>query len=352
MPPQHHVGLGVGEGLSGGRADPLLDDVDPGRHLGHAVLHLHARVHLQEEVLLALQQALDGARPDVVDGARRLHADRADAGPQLLAHDPLRRRGLLDQLLVAALDRAVALAQVDHVAVAVGEHLHLHVARVRQVALQVHRGVGEELLAFARGALEGVLQLLLGERHPEPLATATTGRLHGHREAELPLGDLERLLERRHGLRGPGHDRHPCGLHELTRTRLRAHRLDGARGRPDEHDAGLLARGREARVLGEEAVAGMDRLRARPPGDLDDLLDVQVVLCRRAGAEVVGLPGARHVARLAVELRVDRHGLHVQLLRRPDDPQRDLAAVGYQDLLEHRARGRLVAAPIPAGDGT
>jgi hypothetical protein len=33
---------------------------------------------------------------------------------------------------VAALDRAVALAQVHDVAVRVGQHLHLDVARVRQ----------------------------------------------------------------------------------------------------------------------------------------------------------------------------------------------------------------------------
>ena len=66
---------------------------------------------------------------------------------------------LLDQLLVAALDGAVALAEVDDVAVLVGQHLDLDVARVGQVALEVDRRVGEELLALARGALEGVLEL-------------------------------------------------------------------------------------------------------------------------------------------------------------------------------------------------
>ena len=40
------------------------------------------------------------------------------------------RGGFLQHLLVAALQRAVALAQVDRVAVAVGDHLELDVARV------------------------------------------------------------------------------------------------------------------------------------------------------------------------------------------------------------------------------
>ena len=62
---------------------------------------------------------------------------------------------------MAALDRAVALAQVDDVALAVGQHLDLDVARVVQVALQVDGRVGEELLAFAAGALERGLELLL-----------------------------------------------------------------------------------------------------------------------------------------------------------------------------------------------
>ena len=51
-------------------------------------------------------------------------------------------------------------------AVAVGEHLHLDVTGVGQVALEVHGGVGEELLPFAAGALEGPLDVVLGERDP------------------------------------------------------------------------------------------------------------------------------------------------------------------------------------------
>ena len=67
MPAQLDVGLRVGELLAGGRADALLDDVDAGRHLGDAVLDLHARVHLQEEVLgLALLALVSANRPSIV----------------------------------------------------------------------------------------------------------------------------------------------------------------------------------------------------------------------------------------------------------------------------------------------
>ena len=90
------------------------------------VLHLHPGVHLQEEVLaLSVEQALDGAGAGVVDRGCRLGGDLADPRAQLFVDR--RRRRLLDQLLVAALDRAVALAEVDHVAVLVGQHLDLDV---------------------------------------------------------------------------------------------------------------------------------------------------------------------------------------------------------------------------------
>jgi hypothetical protein len=62
---------------------------------------------------------------------------------------------------VAALQRAVALAEVDHVAVRVRQHLDLHVARVGEIALQVHGRIGEELLALAGSPLEGRLQLVI-----------------------------------------------------------------------------------------------------------------------------------------------------------------------------------------------
>ena len=128
------------------------------------------------------EQPLDGAGRAVAHRPGRLGADLADPLAQLGVH----RRGgaLLDQLLVAALHRAVALEQVDHVALGVGQHLHLHVAWIGQVALHVHGGVGEELLALARGALERLLELVLGLGHAEALAAAAAGRLDGHRVAD------------------------------------------------------------------------------------------------------------------------------------------------------------------------
>ena len=100
------------------------------------MLDLEAGVHLEEVELAVLVEELDGAGVDVVAAVGDL--DRGLA--HRLATDLVGeagRRALLDQLLVAALRRAVALAEPHAVAVRVGDHLHLDVAGLGEVALHV-----------------------------------------------------------------------------------------------------------------------------------------------------------------------------------------------------------------------
>ena len=84
------------------------------------MLHLQAGVHLQEvEIAVGVHQELDGAGI-VIAGAAR-HADGGLA--HCLAHARPRgdqgRRALFHHFLMAPLDGTLALAEVDHVPVAV-----------------------------------------------------------------------------------------------------------------------------------------------------------------------------------------------------------------------------------------
>ena len=92
--------------LAAGDADLPLDEVDAGDHLGDRVLDLEAGVHLEEEELAVLVDELDGAGVVVADGLGGL--DGGLAHGLLDAVGQSRRGGLLDELLVAALRRAVA----------------------------------------------------------------------------------------------------------------------------------------------------------------------------------------------------------------------------------------------------
>ncbi len=85
---------------------------------------------------------------------------------------------------MAPLDRAVALEQVQAVAVAVGEDLDLDMARPRQVLLDQHVVVGEARPwpRACAGQRVGELRRLL--HHAHALAAAARRRLDQHREAD------------------------------------------------------------------------------------------------------------------------------------------------------------------------
>src|SRR5581483_3975617 len=263
----------------------------------------------------------------VADGTGRLDGDRPDPIAELGVD---RGRGrLLDELLVTALDRAVPFAEVDDVAVGVGEDLHLDVARVLEVPLDVDGRVREVGLALALRRLEGTLDVVALPDDLEALAAAARRRLDREGPAEL-VPEPRDLGRRRNRLGRPRDDRDAgCG-HPLTRLGLRAHRLDRLGGRADPDETGGLDGPRELGVLGEEAVAGVDRLDAGCAGDLEQPLLVQVALARRTGAEQKGLVRSADVQRAAVRLRVHRDGRDSELPQRAEDADRDLTAVGNE----------------------
>ena len=147
------------------------DQVDTGYGLGDGVLHLQSGVHLQEpEAAVAVQQELHRACTFVSDSAGCSHGSGFHAHPQVAIDSGGRR--FLEHLLVATLQGAVALVECDHVAVAVGQYLDLHVASTLQVALDEHRGVAEGGQRFTLGTRNGVGQLIgaTHDAHPAPSA--------------------------------------------------------------------------------------------------------------------------------------------------------------------------------------
>jgi len=187
------VGLLERQLLAGGDADHQLDEVDPGDALGDRVLDLQAGVHLEEvEVArLAVDDELDGAGALVIHRPGQRHRLLAHRLPHFLVEEGTGR--LLDHLLVAALDRALAFVQVQAVAVGVAEHLDLDVARALDELLDEDAVVAESVfgLGLARG--EALVRLLVVPGDAQALAAAAGRRLDHHRVADVP-GDPDRLL--------------------------------------------------------------------------------------------------------------------------------------------------------------
>ena len=95
------------------------------------------------------EQELEGAGVLVADRPARTLGRRLHLLARLGVER--RRRRLLDQLLVAPLDRALALAEREHAAVLVAEHLDLDVAGRHERLLEVERAVAERRLRLGAG---------------------------------------------------------------------------------------------------------------------------------------------------------------------------------------------------------
>src|SRR6266478_4241881 len=131
-----NVLLRVAELLPCGDPDLLAHQVAPRHELGHGVLDLQPRVDLEEvELAVAIHEELDGAGIYVARRPRDPAGRLAHLAPQL--GGDAGRWALLDELLIPALDRALALAEMNDGAVGVGEDLDLDVARRGDVLLDV-----------------------------------------------------------------------------------------------------------------------------------------------------------------------------------------------------------------------
>ena len=107
------------------------------------------------------------------------------------------------------------------------------------------------------------------------------------------------------------------------------------RGRADEDQPGVGAGLREGGVLGEEAVAGVDRLRAGSGRRLEQALDRQVALAGAGRPEAHGDVGLADVPRPGVGVAVDGDRAHPEPAQGAADAHGDLAAVGDEDGVEH-----------------
>ena len=263
----------VGEGLSRRDAHLRRDQVDVGDLLGDRVLDLDAGVHLDEDVAAVLaEQELDRAGVHVPDVAGEADGICAHAVPQRRVEVGCGSQ--LDDLLVAALHRAVALVEVDDLAGGVGQHLYLDVARVVDGLLQVDAGVAERGVRLAHRLLQRGRQAVGFVDPPHAPPTAARDGLDEHRVADL--------VGCRHqgghvvGRFGAAQHRQPCLPRRGDGGGLVAGQVEDLGGRADEGDALLAAATSQAGVLAEEAVAGIDRVGVGLLRRGDDALHVQV----------------------------------------------------------------------------
>ena len=260
--------------FAGSHAQLPFDQVDPGDFLGHRMLDLKAGVHFHEEDAVGAQpfagvgDELDRARAFVIDRLGGAHGSGADFLTRRLVH--ARRRGFLDHLLVAALEAAIALEQVDDIAVAVAEHLHLDMAGRGDPLFQQHFVIGEAGLRLAAATLQIRFEIFGLVDLAHALAAAARDRLDQHGVAD-GVGFLLQPFGRLVCAQIAGRNRDARFHHQRLGSILEPHRLDARRLGTHPDQPGINHGLRETGIFGQEAVARVDGFRPSLLGRSDDL---------------------------------------------------------------------------------
>ena len=152
------------------------------------------------------------ARAHIVHCACCCHGRRAHLRTQGLCHAG--GGGFFQHFLMAALHRAVALKQVDVIALAVAKHLDLDVARALRILFNQHRAVAKAALGLALAACQGSGKVARRLHNAHALAAAASAGLDQHGVANA----VRLALQERGVLVGAvvaGHQRHTGALHQL-----------------------------------------------------------------------------------------------------------------------------------------
>src|SRR5262249_22207944 len=115
--------------FSSSNKDHLFNEIDTCNELGYGVLDLQPRIHLEEvEALVLSGDELDRTGAVVPNGFGE--CDRLLAHIFARGRVNQRRWSLLNYFLIAPLDRAFPLAEMDNIAVLVAQHLNFDVPRI------------------------------------------------------------------------------------------------------------------------------------------------------------------------------------------------------------------------------
>ena len=199
----------------------------------------------------------------------------------------------------------------------VEQDLDLDVARAAQEAFEHQAIVAEGARCLSPGGGQAVGQFGRIVDDPHALSAAARGRLDEQRIADVGGGRLERpLILGVAVVTGDGRDAVSCG--QSTRRGLVSHRRDRGCRRTDPREPGLGHAPRDVGILGNEAVARVDRIRIRSARRVQDGFRVEV---RGDRLHVVD------VARNQVVRCPDPDRQDPEVAGRSSDAARDLAAV-------------------------
>ena len=334
--------LRMREGRSLGDQDLRTHHVDSRDDFGDRVLHLDAGVHFNKVVVsVFVDQEFDRARVDIVDRLGNLDGVVVQGVANLLRHAP--GRSHFHYLLVTALQRTVALAQMTDTAVLIGQDLNLDMLGLDKVFLNKDIVVSKRLLGLAAYEVKGRRNVfrLFAQTHASSAAAGS--RLQNHRKSEF-LSLLERLFRALQRDIGARNDRNAARHRDLLGLQLVAHLGKHLGGRPDKDNAGILARLGKLGVFREETVAGMDRFNLPAFGQRNDLINGKVGAQRASSlSNEIGLVRLGAEKSHGIFFGVNGKCADAQVVAGAENADRDLTAVCRHHLAKSMLRQKTIS---------
>ena len=281
----------------------LAHQVKPAYLLTDGMFDLQTRIDLQEVHLALLgHHEFAGAQTHVAHGFEQV----AGVTGELFHHGvgQERRRGLFDQLLIAALHGAVARGIHGEVAMRIAAALRLHMTALVDEAFHE---VFVQVAALQRVMIhvESAKFIVVAHQRDATAATAVGALQHQRiavrmREVEQQAHVGNRMRDARHR-RDLGEGRHsPCGdlVSQIDqRFRIRA----------DPCRAGIDHLLRETRHLGKEAITRMHRIGTAAVQNVDEQILVEIRVFVGVARQQIRVIGHLHILRMTVLFGIHRH---------------------------------------------
>jgi hypothetical protein len=235
---------------------------------------------------------------------------------------------------VSALQRAVALKQVNGVAGRIGENLNFNVAGAHDGLLDEHSVVTKGTRGLPHRRFEGRTEVvsLLHPAHATP--TPTSNRLREDRVTNL-VGEGDEGIDIG-GRLARGQYGNPGLPSRVLRGDLVSGKFQRGDGRSDEGQTVFGGLSREFGVFTEETVARVNSVGPGVEGDANDFVDVEVSTeGMTLFTNQVGLIGLHAVKRIAILVGVDGYRLCPEFNRGPKGSNRYFATVGNKNFRKH-----------------
>src|SRR5579871_2083395 len=225
---------------------------------------------------------------------------------------------------------------MNRAALAVAEHLNFDVPRPRQVFFKIDGVVVECGQRFSTRGRETCGHFGLGTDHLHAAAAAALSRLDHDRITDV-IRQPDRVLIAANAAVGTGNRRDTELLGGALGGDLVAHQPDVFGARADEMHIVLAENFGKARVLRQKSVARMDGVGAGYLTRRKQRRNIQVAVLRGGRADADTLVGETHMHGVLVRGRMDGDRGDAEFLACAQHPQRDLAPIGDEDLVEHHS---------------